>query len=80
MATKSETSEIAVLQTQMQTALDGIAAISKKLDNQDSKYVFRTEFQEFKSRWALSHAIVGLICALITGLVVYFLTTRGHIG
>ena len=77
MATKSENSDIAVLQTQMQAALDVLAAIQKKLDTQDDKFVPRTEFEEFKRRWALSHLLTAIISGAFVGLVVYFFTHGG---
>lgn len=74
MATKSENADIAVLQSQMSSVLEGIKRIDKKLDDQTNLYVTRGEFDEFKKRWALSHIIVGIISAIVTGLVVYFFT------
>jgi hypothetical protein len=78
MATKSENSDIAVLQTQMQTALEGIGEIKVILSSQDNKYMLRTEFNEFKSRWALSHALVSIISIIFASLATYYFTSGGH--
>lgn len=74
MATKSENADIAVLQTQMVAALKGIDSIDKKLDDQVATYVTKGEFSEFKKRWALSHAIVGIVSSAATALIFYYIT------
>lgn len=79
MATKSENADIAVLQSQMITVIDGVGNINKKLDSQMSMFVTHGEFDEFKKRWALSHSIVAIMTAVITALIVYFITGK-HIG
>lgn len=79
MATKSENADIAVLQSQMITVIEGVSDINKKLDSQMSLFVTHGEFNEFKKRWALSHSIVAIMTAVGTALIVYFLTGK-HIG
>jgi hypothetical protein len=74
MATIDEKSQIAVLQTQMSTVIQGVRDINKKLDDQSLVYVTRGEFDEFKKRWVFSHVVVGLVASIMTGLIVYFIT------
>lgn len=77
MATISENADIAVLQSQMKTLINSVDAISTKLDNQNSIYITRGEFTEFKSRWLFSHVIVALLTAIIVGLIEYFIIHHG---
>lgn len=76
MATKSENADIAVLQSQMQTVIEAVGQINKKLDEQVKLYVTRGEFSEFKRRWALSHLIVGILSAVVTAVIIYVVTGR----
>lgn len=77
MATKSENSDIAVLQDQMETvktdlktANDGIKAISAALSE---KYVRKEEFKSFK--W-ITVPLVIIITAAITALVSFYFTHK----
>lgn len=74
MATQDEKSQIAVLQSQMQTVIKGIEGINSKLDNQAGLYVTQAEFKEFKQRWFLSHTLAAFAGAVIAGVVTYWLT------
>lgn len=76
MATIKEESQIAVLNSQMGDVIKRLDSIDKKLGDQQGMYVTRTEFQEFKSRWFFSHTLAALSGAIMSGLVVYYLTNR----
>ncbi len=76
MATKSENSEIAVLQTQMSNVEQTVARIESKLDTQANAYVTKDEFLAFKKQYWMSHTITALVTAIITGLVFYFFKVR----
>lgn len=78
---KSENSEIAVLQTQMEEVKDSLQELKEDIkavrDALDNKFVTKAEFDAFKqARW-LAHVSVALVTAAITGLVTYFIT---HVG
>ena len=77
MASQAENAAIAVLQSQMKSALEGIATINNKLDTQSGLYVTQAEFQEFKRRWFLSHTMAALAGSIITGVAIYALTHFG---
>lgn len=74
MATMQENADIAVLKSQMKTALEGITSINQKLDNQAGLYVTQSEFTEFKKRWFLSHTLAGLAGSVLTGVILYIIT------
>lgn len=81
MATKSETADIAVLQTQMAGVVLDIGdikadtkSIVSSLASLPEGFVTRGEFSEFKKRWLLSHTMAGIVPSVLTGLVIYFLT------
>lgn len=74
MATQQENADIAVLKSQMKTALDGISSINTKLDNQAGIYVTNAEFNEFKKRWFLSHTLAAIAGSILTGTVLYIIT------
>jgi len=76
MATASETTDIAVLKTKMENVEIVLSRVEKKIDAQTDLYVTRTEFNEFKQRWFLSHSLAAVIGSVLTGLIVYFLTTH----
>jgi len=74
MATKTESAEIAVLQTQVSSLIESVARIEEKIDNQAGIYVTRGEFEEFKKRWFLSHSISALFGSIVTGISIYVIT------
>lgn len=71
--------DIAVLKTKVEAIEATSLRIETKLDTQIQLFVTKGEFDEFKKRWALSHTIVAIITAIITALVVYFITGK-HLG
>lgn len=77
--TSNEKADIAVLQSQMTTVIKGVSDINTKLDSQLALFVTKGEFNEFKKRWALSHTVVAIMTAVLTGLIIYFITGK-HIG
>lgn len=74
MATAAETTDIAVLKTKVDNIEKVLGRVEGKIDAQTDLYVTRTEFNEFKTRWLLSHTLTALIGAVLSGLIVYFLT------
>lgn len=78
MATATEQTDIAVLKTKMESALKGIETINTKLDNQTALYLTRTEFDEFKKRWFLSHTLSGIAGSILTGVIIYIITHFGQ--
>lgn len=73
MSTKSENSEIAVLQVQVGSLLDATKRIEDKLDKQNENYVPRTEFLAFKKQYWLSHTLTAVLTAIIVALATYFI-------
>lgn len=69
MLTKSENSEIAVLQNEMGNIKDIVKRIEHKLDSQVMTYVPREEFIAFKKQWWLTHTMTALITAVLVALV-----------
>jgi hypothetical protein len=74
MATANEATDIAVLKTEVKTIKEVLVRVESKIDAQTDLYVTRTEFNEFKQRWILSHTLAAVTGSIITGLVIYFLT------
>jgi len=74
MATKTESAEIAVLQTQVGSLIESVARIEEKIDNQAGSYVTRGEFTEFKKRWLYSHSMSAFFGSLITAVIIYIVT------
>ena len=74
MATKTESAEIAVLQTQMKSVIDCVVRIEEKLDMQSSLFVTSAEFNEFKKRWLLSHTMSAFAGSVVTALTIYIIT------
>jgi len=74
MATKTESAEIAVLQTQVGSLIESVARIEEKIDNQAGSYVTRGEFNEFKKRWFYSHSMSAFFGSLLTGISIYIIT------
>jgi len=74
MATKTESAEIAVLQTQMKSVMEGVGRIEEKLDIQTSLFVTKVEYNEFKKRWLLSHTMSAFAGSVITALTIYIIT------
>ena len=74
MATKTESAEIAVLQTQMKSVMDCATRIEEKLDMQTSMFVTSAEFNEFKKRWLLSHSMSAIAGSVVTALIIYIIT------
>lgn len=73
MATAVETTDIAVLKTKVDNIDKVIARVESKIDAQTDLYVTRTEFNEFKQRWFLSHTLAGLAGGVLTGVVIYII-------
>lgn len=78
MSTKSENSEIAVLQTQMEEVKDGlknlkttVERIENKIDERNEKYVLHSDFSAFKRQYWLSHTLTALLTAIIIGTIEY---------
>lgn len=61
MATQSENSDIAVLQTQMKSVMDSTLRIETKLDTYTSLFVTRNEFNAFKRQYWLSHTLTARV-------------------
>ena len=74
MATKTESAEIAVLQTQMKSVMEGVSRIEEKLDTQLGLFVTKSEFDEFKKRWLLSHTMSAFAGSVVTALTIYIIT------
>lgn len=74
MATAKEQSDIAVLNSQMGDVIKRLDSMNRKLDDQQNLYLTRTEFNEFKSRWFFSHSLAAIVGAVLSGLIVYYLT------
>lgn len=74
MATKTESAEIAVLQTQMKSVIDCVSRIEEKLDMQSSLFVTSAEFDEFKKRWLLSHTMSAFAGSVVTAITIYIIT------
>lgn len=74
MATQSEQTDIAVLKTKVDNIEKVLVRVEQKIDSQTDLYVTRTEFNEFKQKWFLSHSMAAIIGSVLTGLIVYFLT------
>lgn len=74
MATAQETTDIAVLKTEVKTIKDVLVRVESKIDAQNDLYVTRNEFNEFKQRWFLSHTLAGFAGAVLAGVLVYILT------
>ena len=74
MATKTESAEIAVLQTQMVSLMSCVKRIEEKLDLQTSMFVTKSEFSEFKKRWLLSHTMSAFAGSVVTALTIYIIT------
>lgn len=78
MSTKSENSEIAVLQTQMEEVKEGlknvnltVQRIETKMDEHNKNYVLLTDFIAFKKQYWLSHTLTAILTAIIIGIVEY---------
>lgn len=74
MATASEATDIAILKTKVENIEKVLSRVEGKIDAQTDLYVSRTEFNEFKARWLLSHSLSAVLGAVMSGLIVYFLT------
>lgn len=74
MATKTESAEIAVLQTQMKSVMECVSRIEEKLDLQTSMFVTKSEFNEFKKRWLLSHTMSAFAGSVVTAITIYIIT------
>ena len=74
MATKTESAEIAVLQTQMVSLMSCVKRIEEKLDLQTNMFVTSAEFNEFKKRWLLSHTMSAFAGSVVTALTIYIIT------
>lgn len=74
MTTKTESAEIAVLQTQMKGVMECATRIEEKLDLQTSLFVTKSEFNEFKKRWLLSHSMSAIAGSVVTALIIYIIT------
>lgn len=76
MASKSENSEIAVLQTQMKQVQDDIGeikvSISSISDKLDGSFVTRSEFDAHRKNQWLERILTVLITAVIMGLAGFF--------
>lgn len=77
MTTAAETTDIAVLKTEVKTIKEVMVRIEGKIDAQNDLYVTRSEFNEFKQRWFLSHTLAAVAGATIAGVLVYILTKGG---
>lgn len=78
MSTKSDNSEIAVLQTQMEEVKEGLRSVNStverietKIDDRNEKYVLRSDFTAFKKQYWLSHTLTALLTAIIIGVIEY---------
>lgn len=76
MANIKEQASIAVLSSQMNEVIKRLDNIDKKQSEQVSLYVTRSEFGEFKQRWFFSHTLAAIAGAVMSGLVVYYLTNK----
>lgn len=65
-----ENADIAVLKSEMKSLKDAALRIEEKLDKQNEVYVSKSEFNEFKQRWFLSHTLAAIMGAIISGVVV----------
>jgi uncharacterized protein YgiM (DUF1202 family) len=74
--TTPQTTDIAVLKTKVENIDKVLTRVETKIDAQSELYVTRTEFNEFKSKWLLSHTLSAVMGSVLTGLIVYFLTRR----
>lgn len=77
MATASETTDIAVLKTEVKTIKEVLVRVESKIDAQNELYVTRSEFQEFKKRWFLSHTVAGASGSILTGVIIYIINNLG---
>lgn len=78
MATASENSDIAVLQTEMKSVKDAVLRIETKLDAYNMLFVTRNEFVAFKKQYWLSHTLTALVSAALAGLLFWFFNHGGH--
>lgn len=74
MATAAEVTDIAVLKTKVDNIEKVLGRVESKIDAQNELYITRTEFNEFKQRWFLSHSLSAVLGAVMAGLIVYYLT------
>ena len=74
MTNKSTETEIGILQTQMKSVMECATRIEEKLDLQTSLFVTKSEFNEFKKRWLLSHSMSAIAGSVVTALIIYIIT------
>lgn len=77
MAPTPQITDIAVLKTKVENIDKVLTRVESKIDAQNELYVTRVEFNEFKQRWFLSHSLAAVIGAVLSGLIVFFITHKG---
>lgn len=81
MAQESMEVKVAKLETKMDTLLENVGEINKKLDRAESDYVKRNEFasfkEEFKRKRFQQTLLTSIVTFVVTALLSYFIFDIG---